>query len=148
MENKNCLNSRAHTLHVLNWLIQLASAINYLHEFNPNIIHRDIKPQNVLVSGDKVKLADFSLSRFGNNNKLNDSLSYSRCIGTIGYTSPEILQAKDYNESVDIWSFGCIVFEMLTYEKLSNYFLNFQYTDLPDLSVNPQLNDLNSFFKK
>lgn len=97
------------------FLFQMLLGIHYCH--CARIIHRDIKPQNVLVSKDgrTVKLADFGLAR-AFQLPLH---TYTHEVVTLWYRPPEILmgQAK-YSPSVDIWSVGCIFSEMATKQPL------------------------------
>lgn len=80
--------------------------LDYLH--NRNILHRDIKPANLfLTEGGRVKLGDFGISREG------AELMTNNCI-TLMYRAPElILGNSEYTKSVDIWSLGCVLFELL-----------------------------------
>ena len=74
-------------------------------------MHRDLKPQNLLIDKNgNIKLADFGLARaFGLPVK-----TYTHEVVTLWYRAPEIiLIKKDYDFSVDIWSIGCILFELL-----------------------------------
>jgi serine/threonine protein kinase len=92
----------------------IAEGINTLH--SNNIIHRDIKPSNILIDErGNIKLGDFGSSRIFN--------SETRCltplVGTKWYKAPEMLFGlKGYNESVDIWSFGCLIAELVLFEPL------------------------------
>jgi len=76
------------------------------------IFHRDLKPDNILIGNDEttVKITDFGLSRgFGIPLK-----SYSHEIMTLWYRAPEILLgSKEYGPAIDIWSVGCIFYELL-----------------------------------
>jgi len=84
-------------------------ALAYLHE--RDIIYWDLKPENVLIDGDGyVKITDFGLSK---TNVKSDTDAESFC-GTPEYLAPEVLLRKGYGKSVDWWSFGSIIFEMLT----------------------------------
>lgn len=92
------------------FLFQLANGLSYLHE--NNFIHRDLKPANVLLSefSDRavLKLADFGFAR----HLAVASLAQTRC-GTPLYMAPEILESRDYDTKADVWSIGCIFYEML-----------------------------------
>lgn len=91
---------------------QLFSGLAFLHSHN--IIHRDIKPENILVNKDQcLKITDFGLAR-----SFSLHATYTTTVVTLWYRSPELLLQCDYNSSVDIWSAGCIVYEMFTREAL------------------------------
>lgn len=96
---------------------QLVEAIKYLnHELG--LIHRDLKPENVLVVLNKeknliqrVKLIDFGFAVYKNNLKnLPDRQKFA---GTPGFVAPEIFLGQDYDESVDMFSLGIIMYFML-----------------------------------
>lgn len=92
------------------YIIELISAIKYLHSFDPPIIHRDVKPENILLDENyRVKLADFGWSNY--NNKSGD-LRKTYC-GTPEYLSPEMLRKQGHDTNIDIWSIGILIFELL-----------------------------------
>lgn len=99
------------------YLFQLLKAIGFCH--SRRIIHRDLKLQNILVNkkDNIIKLADFGLAR-------NMSLPlrcYTKEVVTLWYRAPEILLGSDiYGPAVDVWSLGCIFFEMRTKLALFN----------------------------
>ena len=87
----------------------ISSAMQYLH--SNTIIHRDLKTQNVLIDEHKFPvIADFGSSRKIQGEAMTGS------VGTLNYMAPEFFQGEDYNEKVDVYSFGLILWEMLTKE--------------------------------
>lgn len=73
-----------------------------------NIIHRDLKPENILLKDGKAKIADFGLSKIINKN--NMAVTFA---GSPLNVAPEILQGEVYDNRVDIYSLGTILYEML-----------------------------------
>jgi serine/threonine protein kinase/tetratricopeptide (TPR) repeat protein len=95
---------------VLNVALDLADALTRAHRLN--IIHRDIKPDNVLLAEDSTpRLTDFGVAHLGDKTRLTQTGSV---IGTYAYLSPEACNGLDLDERTDIWSFGVMLFEMLT----------------------------------
>lgn len=89
---------------------QLVSAINHAHE--NNIIHRDIKPQNVLVKDDgTIKITDFGIAVANGSVQLTFN---NTVMGSAHYLAPETTQGKEPNEQVDIYSLGIVFYELLT----------------------------------
>jgi len=111
---------------------QIAEALEEAHEHG--IVHRDLKPANVKVTPDgKVKVLDFGLAKAleddggngGSNPQLSHSPTMSRhateaglILGTAAYMSPEQARGKTVDKRADIWSFGVVLFEMLTGRRL------------------------------
>jgi serine/threonine protein kinase len=88
------------------YIIQMINAVYYLH--SNNIIHRDIKPENILISKDnKLKLCDFGWAK-----ELTLENRSTFC-GTMEYMAPEIVGSENYDYSVDIWSLGILLYELL-----------------------------------
>ena len=88
------------------YFIQVVNAVYYLH--NNNIIHRDIKPENILIGKDnKIKLCDFGWAK-----ELTLENRSTFC-GTVEYMAPEIVGSENYDYSVDIWSLGILLYELL-----------------------------------
>lgn len=88
--------------------IQVSMGIEAAH--NNHIIHRDIKPQNIMISKEgKVKIADFGIAKAATSNTIT-----SNVMGSVHYTSPEQARGGFSDERSDIYSLGCTMFEMLT----------------------------------
>lgn len=86
---------------------QLLNAIAHCHRFN--IVHRDIKPDNILFdSRNRVKLADF-----GSADWLGEVGTISGVVGTPYYVAPEVVMGREYNEKSDVWSAGVVLYVML-----------------------------------
>ena len=94
---------------ILDWFVQICLAMKHIHE--RKILHRDLKTQNIfLTSKGEVKVGDFGIARV-----LKSTYDCAQtAIGTPYYLSPEICQEKPYNQKSDIWSLGCILYEMTT----------------------------------
>ena len=96
-----------------NWIksyaFQLLAGLNFLHAHR--IIHRDIKPENILISKEGIlKIADFGMARYFNM----PMRPYTRGVVTLWYKAPELILGGFYELSIDIWSVGCILYEMVT----------------------------------
>ncbi|CAD8188508.1 unnamed protein product [Paramecium pentaurelia] len=83
---------------------QITFALMYIH--NQDVIHRDIKPDNILLSFGQVKLADFSFCVYS-----PDEYRQTQC-GTLIYASPEILEGDMYDKKIDIWGLGVLTYEL------------------------------------
>ena len=92
---------------IWSYFIQICYALEYLHK--NNIIHRDIKTRNILVSHNNyIKVGDFGVSKILKKGKLASTV-----IGTPVYMSPEIINSNLYDHKIDIWSLGCVLYEMI-----------------------------------
>ncbi len=92
---------------------QLANALKYLHKYG--IIHRDLKPENIMIeeksenlSNIVIKVVDFGFGKIlGKNERTKESY------GSLAFTAPEVLSRIPYNNSIDIWSLGVIIYYMI-----------------------------------
>jgi serine/threonine protein kinase len=95
---------------VLAIALELADALSRAHHLN--IVHRDLKPANVLLTKDGLpRLTDFGVARLGQAEPMTET---GVVIGTIDYIPPEVLNGQPADVRSDIWSFGVLLFEMVT----------------------------------
>eukprot|EP00801_Mesodinium_rubrum_P000640 Mrub_00640.p1 GENE.Mrub_00640~~Mrub_00640.p1 ORF type:complete len:668 (-),score=115.52 Mrub_00640:5-2008(-) len=94
---------------ILDWFVQISLAIKHIHD--RKILHRDLKTQNIFLNNKgEVKMGDFGIARV-----LQHTYDCAQtAIGTPYYLSPEICQEQPYNQKSDVWSLGCILYEMVT----------------------------------
>ncbi|XP_063011849.1 serine/threonine-protein kinase Nek11 isoform X2 [Melospiza melodia melodia] len=91
---------------VIDWFIQLLLGVNYMHE--RRILHRDLKAKNIFLKDNLLKIGDFGVSCL-----LMGSCDLATTFtGTPYYMSPEVLKHQGYDTKSDIWSLGCILYEM------------------------------------
>lgn len=94
---------------ILNIALDLADALTRTHHLH--ILHRDLKPANVLIAGDGTpRLTDFGVAKWGDTTITQED----HLLGTLAYLSPEALHGEMLDERSDLWSFGVILFELLT----------------------------------
>ncbi|XP_047330702.1 probable serine/threonine-protein kinase WNK9 [Impatiens glandulifera] len=96
---------------IKHWCRQILEGLLYLHSHDPPIIHRDLKCDNIFINGNQgeVKIGDLGLAAILHKSQSNP------CVGTPEFMAPEVY-AEDYNELVDIYSFGMCLLEMVTFE--------------------------------
>ncbi|NWS43428.1 NEK5 kinase, partial [Probosciger aterrimus] len=93
---------------ILSWFVQISLGLKHIHD--KKILHRDVKAQNIFLSnnGKVAKLGDFGIAR-----QLNSTMEFAHtCVGTPYYLSPEICENQPYNNKTDIWSLGCVLYEL------------------------------------
>lgn len=106
---------------ITRFFLQVCIGINYLHK--NKVIHRDIKASNIFLDRDyNVKIGDFGIAKPFSNVMLAKT-----CIGSPYYMSPEVFKEQQYNEKTDVWSLGCFLYELLTYQH------PFEANSLPNL---------------
>jgi NIMA (never in mitosis gene a)-related kinase len=95
---------------IFNWLVQTCLGLEYLH--NRKVIHRDIKTQNLFITGDNtIKIGDFGISKV-----MNTQSQAMTVVGTPYYMSPEACQSEPQTTKSDVWALGCVIHELCTLE--------------------------------
>ncbi|KAM9853009.1 serine/threonine-protein kinase Nek3 isoform 1-T2 [Aulostomus maculatus] len=94
---------------ILTWFAQMCAGAKHIHD--KHVLHRDLKSKNIfLTDNGTIKLGDF-----GSACILNSSKAYARSyVGTPYYVAPEIWDNKPYNNKSDVWSLGCVLYELCT----------------------------------
>jgi serine/threonine protein kinase len=103
---------------IFEWTLQASKGLNYLHAHQ--IIHRDIKPANMfLTSSNQIKLGDLAFAKL-----VEDSIRGSMSgkgggsvVGSLEYMSPEMIKLDEYSFKTDIWSLGCVLYELVFLKK-------------------------------
>jgi len=92
---------------------EVIDALEYCHQLTPKLVHRDVKPANIILDANMhAKLGDFGLSCYLEG----DELAHEPC-GTVMYLSPEMVKNAGYDEKSDMWSIGCILYELMVYHQ-------------------------------
>jgi len=95
---------------VLRYAEQISAALEAAH--NKGVIHRDIKSSNIMITNDnRVKIMDFGLAKIAGGSPVT---TVGTTIGTAAYISPEQIYGNEVDNRTDIWSFGVVMYEMLT----------------------------------
>ena len=120
-------------------IIQVIEIIKYLHSLD--IIYRDIKPENILLDKDyNVKLCDYGWASY-----LSKGQFCSAYCGTPEYVSPEVIKKYPYNEKVDIWGIGVLIFELVFgYPPFTSNFNEDRFNNIKEGKINwpKDLNDM------
>ena len=115
----------------LSILEQMASALDAAHA--ADLVHRDFKPGNVLLDGERALLTDFGLSKLlSSTNRLT---APGRMVGTAHYLSPEQIRGQDVTARTDVYALGCVIFESLTasspFEGESDFVVMYAHLERP-----------------
>jgi serine/threonine protein kinase len=95
---------------VIEYALQISAALEAAH--NKGVVHRDIKSENIIVSStNQIKVMDFGLAKLKGSLKLTKT---SSTVGTLAYMAPEVIEGKATDARSDIFSFGVLLYEMLT----------------------------------
>ena len=99
----------------LGYIVQICRALEHAHKQIPPVIHRDIKPGNVMVTPEGcLVVVDFGIARLGDSTV---SQSAGLLIGTLGYMSPQLFRGDAADAASDIWSTGVLFYELLAYSR-------------------------------
>ncbi|XP_045067692.1 probable serine/threonine-protein kinase Sps1 [Coregonus clupeaformis] len=128
---------------IMDWFVKICMALKHVHGLG--LLHRDLRPQNIFLT----EFGTLCLGDFGRVNE-NASQSGSSDDGMVGYLGPEILTGKVYDTKSDIWSLGCVLYELCMLRcafaaastiKLIPKILGGPYPSLPE-SFSPELHEL------
>ena len=130
---------------ICNIVLGICLGLEEIHK--KNIIHRDVKPANIIIDDNyQIKIVDFGVSKKIENNNI-----LTKYVGTSYYMAPEIIKGEKYNHKVDIWAFGCIIYELLTLKvcfqdenllALFNKIINGIHENINSKEYNPKWKDL------
>ncbi|EFJ09171.1 hypothetical protein SELMODRAFT_130298 [Selaginella moellendorffii] len=102
-----------HSSVAINFALDIARGMAYLHRGPNVIIHRDLKPRNIIMDeGSELKVGDFGLSKLIRGQNPHDFYKLTGETGSYRYMAPEVFKHDKYDKSVDVFSFGMILYEM------------------------------------
>ena len=93
------------------FVLEIVSVLKYLHH-DKQLIHKDLNPSNIMLTYDlSTKVTDFGLSH-----EVSSAVAKDKTFeGTLAYSSPEMVENTVLNEKADIWSLGCVVYELMSF---------------------------------
>jgi serine/threonine protein kinase len=97
---------------ILDIALDIANGLDYLHKHAPQIVHRDISSKNILLGGNKAKIADLGQAKIFGHNTLSRQTGMP---GAMAYSAPEVLTGK-YSAKIDVFSYGILVAQMCSGE--------------------------------
>ena len=121
----------------MDFFVQAVEGIRYLHEGVPDqaIVHRDLKSQNLLVTGDfRIKVGDFGLSRF---NTVSNGTTLGNLCGTMSHCAPEIYMGDRFSPKSDVYSLGMILWELT--DRVAKGFYTAPYKEYPFICMDLQI---------
>lgn len=99
--------------HAMSWCLQCAKGVEYLHDMKPKaLIHRDLKPPNLLLTNQGLTL---KICDFGTACDIHTQMTNNK--GSAAWMAPEVFEGEDYSEKCDVFSWGIILWEVLTRRK-------------------------------
>src|SRR4051812_40502091 len=118
--------------HAIGVLSQTAAALDAAHA--AELVHRDVKPGNILLDGEHVYLTDFGLSKLLGSN-VTRLTAPGRMVGTAEYLSPEQIRGEPVTKRTDVYALGCVIFETLTasspFDAESDFVLMYAHLERP-----------------
>jgi serine/threonine protein kinase len=112
-------------------ILQIMQGLNYMHL--QSVTHRDMKPENILLVSDQQDCFDIKIADLGFAQKFDRNTGLDLVLGTPLYMAPELVRGEKYSEKVDVWSLGCITYQLLSgktpfdgrnLEKINHYICN------------------------
>ncbi|KAF0980661.1 hypothetical protein FDP41_013144 [Naegleria fowleri] len=97
---------------IYDFILQMASCLNFIHK--RKIIHRDLKPENIFLEECSEHTCKIVLGDFGLAKNIPKSHGLFSQVGTMKYWSPEVVNNDEYGSETDIWSLGCVMYELMT----------------------------------
>ncbi|KAL6074848.1 Arpin [Balamuthia mandrillaris] len=128
---------------VTNFMLQICKGLHYLGTQNPPIIHRDLKSENIFVTWDshrkpnKLKIGDFDTAKLTEKS----GRGFTQ-VGTPGYIAPEVFLAsgsKWHDVKADVWSFGMIIYELITLKKPYYDVNRFELSNMNEAGIRPEV---------